>query len=161
MTKHIDQQDADTDTYGAVGYVEGRPVISADMDVQKVNHFAEPKSIDHIAHCTGHDERKACSYPFASLVHRSIQIPENSHRHTGNNQEEHGTNGCCLAGKKPEGTSRISNVGQRKKTGNHRKTFTEGQSVQHKLFGHLIDENQDTGKYNETYVSIHKQIFSV
>jgi hypothetical protein len=25
----------------------------------------------------------------------------------------------------------------------------------------LIDENQDTGKYNETYVSIHKQIFSV
>ena len=44
-----------TDDDRTIGHVEGRPVVLADKDIQKINHFSETQAIDHIAHCTAKD----------------------------------------------------------------------------------------------------------
>src|SRR5579871_4707954 len=58
LEQSVENEQHDAQRQGRIRKIEGRPMIVADMDVEKVEHGAEADAVDHVAERPADDEAK-------------------------------------------------------------------------------------------------------
>jgi hypothetical protein len=123
---------------GRISQVESRPMMRADVEVQKVHHFLQPQTVDEVADSPSDNEREA--------EHESAVLPINPGKpieHEENNTDGRGNQDIkgkihSWAVEKTEGHTSVSHMHEVEKSGNDRNGFVDIQRVNNDLLGYLV-----------------------
>ena len=95
---------------GGIGHVEGRPVVGADIDVEKIDHLAEADPVDEVPHGPGQDQRKRQDQRRLLDPARPEIVEDEEDRRHGHGDEEDGPEQRRGAGQKAEGGAGIAHM---------------------------------------------------
>jgi len=116
LQQRAKQKQSDSDTDGRISYIKSRPVIGAQVKVQKVDNRTKTQPVNKIADCTTGDQSKSINKNPGLLFQVLIGKCNNNKGCSGNPDKKNLPQPCFIASQKSKGCSGISNIDQIKKT---------------------------------------------
>jgi len=120
------QQDAAPDGDGAVGDVEGGPMVAPQVKVQEVHHFAQPDSIREVADGPSQNEPQGPAGPKVPMLEAVVDVENDAHGDDVDPDEKNmapQSGGAC---QDAESRSRVAHVNQVEKAGTITRTSKRG-----------------------------------
>lgn len=157
---HVEKEQSDSDTNRGIRDVESRPVIAADVDVEKIDDIAETKSIDQVADRASENQvEPALQQPVADR--RSEGIDRNNEKDGDRARIQQDRNpGGSAVGSDPERRAGVPDVDDLKKPGDHRDRVVKIETGQDPILrpGVRQDDQKRSGQVGD---SIHRRSFQV
>lgn len=124
MKPHEKEQQSDADGNGRIGDVEGGPVVSEAVHVDKINDFPEADAIDEVAHGSGKDEGQGKNKVLL-IPWKVVKVPQNSQAgDQGYNDEKRLSE--TAVGEKTESGSLVADRGDIQEVRNDIDAFVQG-----------------------------------
>jgi len=125
-----------------VGQVEGRPVVGAEIKVQKVDDRAETQPVDDVAHRAAGDQCQSPQKKPLSGIGRSDEHGDDAQGEKGRAGQKKDPDQVGAAGHQTEGHAGVQDKGQVKKAGDKLDPLDRGQPMPSGQLGQLIGQDQ-------------------
>ena len=141
----FDDQQAGTHYDRAIGYVEGGPLILADVEKQEVDHAAVEQAVPEISQ--GSAENQGQAYPGGG---HGMAVPPQQRRDDdqSNNRKQHQHRDFPLGGRigeQAEGGAAILHMGDAKETGNDLFAIVQRDILRDRPLGDAIEQHHQKG----------------
>lgn len=143
-----EQKESNPDTDGRISHIKRRPVIGADIKIEKVHHRSETQPVDQVSH------RPAGYQPQGVDKNSTLafQVPvgnDYDHQgHDGNRYKKGLAQPGFAAGQKSEGCPGICEVHQVKKPRDDRLLLMERKLHHYPELGQLVDNDHCQGDHD-------------
>ena len=137
------QVEPDGDADGGVSDVERRPVVRADMEVEKVSDPAKFDAVDEIAENAADHEAESDAVIERRVENAAVEDGEQDKHDDGKKDEDH-----LLPAKHAPSGARVADVDEIEKAGNDRLRLTAiDERFAYPYLGELIENNDDQAQY--------------
>ena len=143
VEQHVDGKEEDADADGRIGHVEGRPVVLVPVEIEEVDHLAQPDPVDKIAECAGED--KGESDGVESLIRPKLAEYEEDHDNGDNRDADEEGEAETGIGQKAERRPLVADIGNIDEVFHNCDGGVEPHGPVDKDLGCLVEEEDDSG----------------
>jgi len=135
----LKNKEGDANGDRGIGDIKGRPMMTADIEIEEIDHKTEADPINEIADGPARNQGKSHGVYTATAAETPLGNPDKNQGRAGSADKKDLTPESWLPGQDAEGSTVIGQIGQIEEIGNDHFALKEGKMIHNPNLGRLID----------------------